>query len=373
MSTSIHRTRRLILLVGLLLILSLLLTACGSGSALTAASWPGLSTDEMNAYLAYGPNVYAINLTTNRESWHYPQEPSRASSFFASPALSEEGLVIVGGYDSLVYALDPRTGGDVRLAWIFEGASDNIIGAPVVAGDIVLVPSADNNLYALDLSTGDPVWTQPFSTDEALWSAPLVEMDVIYLASLDHRVYAIDLDTGKELWSTEPLNGAIADTPTLVGDLILVGTFNSQLVGVDSARRGEIAWTFDTSGWVWGSPTVAEDLAFFGDYTGVAYAVDITNGQEVWRKTLDSPITTTPALGDGVIFFATEAGTVYAFETDSREPFWTSSNPVLEGRLLSDPVLSGDTLLVATMEGSCVISAIDTETSAVRCLFQFEE
>jgi outer membrane protein assembly factor BamB len=372
MSTSTHPARRSTLLLGLLLISSVLLAGCGSGSALTAASWPGLSIDETNAYLAYGPSVYAINLTTNRESWHYPQEPARTSSFFASPALSEEGLVIVGGYDNLVYALDPSAGGDVRSAWIFEGASDNIIGAPVVAGDIVLVPSADNNLYALDLSTGDPVWTQPFSTDEALWSAPLVEGDVIYLASLDHHVYAIDLDTGTELWSTEPLNGAIADTPMLVGNLIIVGTFNSQLVGVDSERRGEIAWTFDTSGWVWGSPTVADDLAFFGDYTGVAYAVDITDGQEVWRKTLDGPITTTPALGDELIFFVTEAGTVYAFETDSREPFWTS-NPVLEGRLLSDPVLTGDTLLVASMESPCVISAIDTETGAVRCFFQFEE
>lgn len=339
---------------------------------MTAASWPGLSIDEMNAYLAYGPTVYAIDLTTNRESWHYPQEPNRATTFFAPPAPSEEGLVIVGGYDNLVYALDPSTGGDVRFAWTFEGASDNIIGAPVVAGDIVLVPSADNNMYALDLSTGDPIWRQPFSTDEALWSAPLVAGDVIYLASLDHRVYAIDLDTGRELWHTEPLNGAIVDTPTLVGDLILVGTFNSQLVAVDSERRGEIVWTFDTSGWVWGNPTVADDLAFFGDYTGVAYAVDITNGQEVWSKTLDGPITTTPALGDGVVFFVTEAGTVYAFETDSKEAFWTS-NPVLNGRLLSDPVVTGDTLLVAGMESQCAISAVDTETSAVRCLLQFEE
>lgn len=326
----------------------------------------------MNAYLAYGPTVYAIDLTTNRESWHYPLEPSRTATFFASPAPSEEGLVIIGGYDNFVYALDPRAGGDVRLAWTFADASDNIIGAPVVAGDIVLVPSADHNLYALNLSTGDPVWTQPFSTDEALWSAPLVDGNVIYLASLDHRVYAIDLRTGRELWRTELLNGAIADTPTLVGDLILVGTFNSQLVGVDNERRGEIAWTFDTSGWVWGSPTVADDLAFFGDYTGVAYAVDITNGQEVWRKTLDGPITTTPALGDGMVFFVTEAGTVYAFDTDSREPSWTS-NPVLDGRLLSDPVLTGDILLVATMDSQCVISAIDIETSAERCLFQFEE
>jgi outer membrane protein assembly factor BamB len=87
---------------------------------------------------------------------------------------------------------------------------------------------------------------------------------------------------------------------------------------------------------------------------------------------LDGPITTTPALGDGVVFFVTEAGTVYAFETDSREPFWTS-NPNLNGRLLSDPAFTGDTLLVATMESECVISAVDTETGALRCLFRFEE
>ncbi|UCF62107.1 MAG: PQQ-binding-like beta-propeller repeat protein [Anaerolineaceae bacterium] len=372
MSTLPHPTRRSILLLGLILISSVLLAGCGGGSMLSAASWPGLSIDDTNAYLAYGPTVYAIDLTTNRENWHYPSEPIRNASFYASPAPYEGGLVIVGGYDSMVYALDPTMGGDVRSAWIFEGASANIIGAPVVAGDIVLVPSADNNLYALDLATGDPVWTQPFTTEEALWSAPLVEEDVIYLASLDHRVYAIDLPTGRELWKTEPLNGAIADTPTLAGDLVLVGTFNSQVVAVDTERRGAIAWSFDTSGWIWGSPAVADDLAFFGDYLGLAYAVDINNGQEVWRVTLDGPVTTTPAYKDGVVFFVTEAGTVYAFETDSAKPFWTS-NPVLNGRLLSDPVLSGDTLLVATMDNPCVISAVETETSAVRCLLQFEE
>ncbi|HEY43158.1 MAG TPA: PQQ-binding-like beta-propeller repeat protein [Anaerolineae bacterium] len=372
MSTLPHPTRRSALLLGLLLISSLLIAGCGSGSMLSAASWPGLSTDETNAYLAYGPAIYAIDMSTNRESWHYPEEPGRTATFFAPPAVSEDGLIVVGGYDSVVYTLKPSPNGGVSEVWTFDGASGNIIGAPVVAGDIVLVPSADHSLYALDLSTGDPIWTQPFNTDEALWSAPLVEGDVIYLASLDHRVYAIDLETGMELWSTEALNGAITDTPTLVGNLLLVGTFNSQLVAVDIERRGEIAWTFETDGWVWGNPMVAEGLAYFGDYAGVAYAVDVTDGQEVWRKTLDGPITATPALGPGEVFFVTEAGTVYAFETSSSEPLWTS-NPNLTGRLLSDPAFTGDTLLVATMESECVISAVDTGTGALRCLFRFEE
>jgi outer membrane protein assembly factor BamB len=372
MRTLQHSTRRSILILGLLLISSILVAGCGSGSALTAAGWPGLATDESHVYLAYGPAIYAIDMSTNRESWHYPEEPGRNAIFFAPPALSQEGFIVVGGYDSVVYTLEPSSSGNVDEAWIFDGASGNIIGAPVVAGDIVLVPSADHSLYALDLSTGDPIWNQAFSTEEALWSAPLVEGDVIYLASLDHRVYAINLNTGMELWCTEALNGAIADTPTLAGKLLLVGTFNSQLVAVDIERKGQIAWAFDTDSWVWGSPTIADGLAYFGDYNGVAYAVDVTDGQEVWRETLDGPITATPAYGDGEVFFVTEAGTVYAFETGSNKPAWTS-NPNLNGRLLSDPVLSGDMLFVATMESECVISTVDRETGASRCLFQFEE
>jgi outer membrane protein assembly factor BamB len=371
MSTLPHPNRRSTTLLGLLLISSLLIAGCSSGSVLAAASWPGLSTDETNAYLAYGPAIYAIDMSTDQESWHYPEEPSRAVTFFAPPAVSEEGWIVAGGYDKLVYALKPNPNGAVSEVWTFDGASGNIIGAPVIAGDIVLVPSADHSLYALDLSTGDPIWTQPFTTGEPLWSAPLVKGDVIYLASLDHHVYAIDLDTGTELWSTEALNGAITDTPTPVDNLLLVGTFNSQLVAVDAERRGQVAWTFDTDGWVWCNPVVAEAIAYFGDYAGVAYAVDVTNGQEVWRKTLDGPITATPALGSGEVFFVTEVGTVYAFETSSHEPLWTSNN--LNGRLLSDPVLSGNTLLVPTMGGECVISAVDTETGALRCLFRFEE
>lgn len=369
MSTSTCQTKRITLLPGLILIMTILLTGCGSGGAITASSWPGISTDETTVYIAFNQFVYAIDLDRGEESWRFPQEPDRAISFFAPPAIANDGLVIIGGYDKAAYALEPSGSGNVRVVWKFEGAEDRIVGSPVVAGDLVLVPSADYKLYALDLANGHPVWAEPFAAQGALWSAPLVEGDTVYLASLDHRVYALDLTSGVELWSTDSLNGAITDTPTLAGNLLLVGTFNRQMIALNIKRRGEVEWTFDAEGWVWGSPAVANGIAYFADNTGMTYAVDLTDAHELWRNELDGSVTITPALRDGKVFFVTEAGTVYSFETDSGKSLWTS-NPNLNGSLLSDPVLAGDTLLVAVMGSECLISAIDTDSGAVRCLFQ---
>ena len=369
MSTSTCQSKRNTLLTGLILILAILLTGCASGGAITASSWPGISTDETNVYIAFNQFIHAIDLDRGRESWYFPQEPDRATSFFAPPAIADDGTVIVGGYDKVVYALEPGAGGNVRIVWKFDGAEDRIVGSPVVAGEFVLVPSADYKLYALDLADGNPVWAEPFAAQGSLWSAPLVEGDIIYLASLDHRVYALDLSSGEELWSTDSLDGAITDTPTLAGDLLLVGTFNRQVIALNIERRGEVEWTFDAEGWVWGSPAVANGIAYFGDNAGMAYAVDLTDADELWRIELDGSVTITPALKDGNVFFVTEAGTVYGLETDSGKSLW-ASNPNLNGALLSDPVLAGDTLLVAVMGSECLISAIDTDSGAVRCLFQ---
>jgi outer membrane protein assembly factor BamB len=358
-----------ITLLPIFLLLATLLAGCASGGALAASSWPSLTVSGDEGYIAFNQAVHAIDLTRGTELWRFPIEPNRTMTFYAPPTLAEEDLIIVGGYDKFVYALDFSGGGDIQSRWVFEGAGDRIIGGAVSTADVVLVPSADNNLYALDITTGEPVWAEPFNTTEALWSAPLVDQDVIYIASLDHRIYALDVSSGRERWQSEDLQGAVADTPVLEDGLLLVGTFGSQLVALDVESRGQVKWTFDTEGWVWSSPAINAGVAYLGDTVGVAYAIDLESGQEIWRKTLDGPIAAKPALSESGVYFVTESGTVYAFELGSHQPLWPS-NPNLNGKLLSDPIPYDDSLLVPAMESECLIHAVDLTSGAVRCLFQ---
>jgi len=234
--------------VGVLLVAALLLTGC-SGAALTPSSWPGVAVDEGTAYVASNQAVYAIDLANGAERWRFPAEPDRAIAFYAPPLVTDDGLIILGGFNNTVYAIHASDG---RQAWTFADAKDRYVGGASQAGELILVPSSDHTLYALQRASGALVWA--FETGAPLWAAPLVDGEVVYLPSQDHTLYALEGRTGKLLWS-EDLGGALSDTPVLAGGLLLAGTFGQGLISLDP-RTGARDWAVTTAGWVWGNPAV---------------------------------------------------------------------------------------------------------------------
>jgi len=350
----------------LLLPAAVFLSGCSGASALAASSWPGVTADSENAYVAYGPFVRAISLRTGEEQWHFPAEADRAVSFYAPPAIDDAGHIIVGGYDKKVYSLQPD-GLSASIAWSFEGAEDRIIGGPLIANGTVFVPSADRRLYALDLETGEPVWAQPFEASHSLWSAPLMNGKHVYIAALDHHVYALNPQNGVAEWSVD-LGSAVSDTPTLADGLLLCGTFEGILYALD-VEDGSIAWTFEASDAIWGNPASDGGDAFFADVSGVAYSLSVADGSLNWKQDLPGPASATPAIVGDRVYFASETSTVSAFKLESGDPAWPSS-ATLAGRLLADPIVTTEGLLVPAMEGECVLYMIDPDNGSSRCLFQ---
>jgi outer membrane protein assembly factor BamB len=353
------------LFLGLAVLLAVVLSGC-SGGAMTGSSWPGVTLDGDTGYVAYGPNVFAIDLPTGNEIWRFPQEPDRDQTFYAPPALAGNGLIIVGGYDDIIYALQ-QDGSRVDVAWTFEESGDDIIAGPIVVEDMVLVPSSDGKLYALDVNTGEPVWEQPFTARAALWSSPIIDEDHIYLGSLDHYLYALDLSSGELLWEID-LGTAIADSPTLTNGFLIVGTFGQEVDAVD-LETGQIAWTFEAEDSVWGNPSVNGDVAFVGDVSGLVYAVNVEDGSEIWRQQVDGAVAASPLATDGIVYVVTEIGLVYPLDASDGTILWDDL-PNLEGRLLADPFIFEDELLLPTLENpDCLIFGVELESSRTSCLF----
>ncbi len=350
-----------------LLILVLVLTACSGRASMQASSWPGVALTDQTLYIAYNQFVRAIDLETERELWRFPTEPDRTVTFYAPPAVAEDGTIILGGYDKKVYAISADNGQPV-VKWTFEESADRIIGGPAISGDIVLVPSADYHLYALDVSTGRSVWSQPFQSDHALWSAPLIDGDMVYLASLDHSVYALDLESGDLLWEND-LGSAISDTPSLSNGLLLCGTFEGVLFALDK-ETGREAWRFEAGAAIWGNPIVSDEVVYVADVDGDAFALDLDRGAELWRQKLASSASTSPITDDSKVFFVSEEGSIEAFAKDSGDPSWPASATVL-GRLLADPILIEDELFVPVMDNEeCVIFGVNVDTGSTRCAVQ---
>lgn len=344
-----------------LILLATALGGCGTGAG-QASSWPGLSFDGETAYVAFNQSIFAVQVEDGGLRWQYPPSEGNGAGFYASPVISPDGIVYAADYDGQVYALDAQAG---TLAWSKQVAGGKIIGGPALAGDLLLIPSADRSFYAVQRHGGEPAWS--LTSNRPFWATPLVDGELVYVPGLDHRLYALQAETGQPLWQLE-LGGALADKPSLLNGSLLVGTFGEQLTAVD-ARSGEPTWSVETGAWVWGNPTVADGVAYFGDVDGNLYAV-AGDGSLLWSNKVTGEVAATPAHAEGVVYFVTEEGFVFARLGRDNEPLWQRQ---LDGRLLTDPIVAGDLLLVAALDGENLLTALDVESGAVRWTFSGSE
>lgn len=338
-------------LISTIVLLSVLLSAC-AGSASVASSWPGVTADQDSAYIAYQQHVYAVNLSNGQEKWRYPAKADNKINFFAAPTLTSDGQLLAGGFNNVLYSLNPGNNGSEN--WTFTGAKDRFIGSPLASDQGIFAPNADGDLYAID-SSGKLRWS--FKTEGAQWTRPEKDpaCNCVYVPSMDHHLYSVDAQTGKEQWKTEDLGGSIGGTPAFADGTLYLGTFKSEMLAID-AQNGKIRWRVPTKGWVWSGPTVKDKTLYFGDLSGTFYALDTSNGKQIWTPLQpDGPITEPALVTDDTIYFNTENGTLYALDLKGAEK-WKQA---IGGKLYTSPVLAGDTVLVAPVGAEALLYALD--------------
>lgn len=340
----------------ILISLSVLISAC-TGGAGAATSWPGLSVDLENelAYVAFGPQVYAVNLANGTEKWRAPEEPNNNTTFFAPPTITPDGQLIVGSYNNVLYSLNPENGQQI---WSFEGSTSRFIASALSAGELIYAPSSDKNLYALGLDGGQ-VWS--FTTEDALWATPISDGETVYLPGMDHRVYALNAKTGELLWKTDGLGGSIAGNPALGQDgLLFVGTFNQELLALDTAQDGAVVWRMPASAWVYAGPTLDSDNIYVGDLDGMFYAVEAATGAIYWKiqpdSNADRAITDHPLVIGDTVYFTSESGNLFAVESETGNPVWSKA---VDGKLNAGPVAAGDVILLAPEGTDELLIALD--------------
>jgi outer membrane protein assembly factor BamB len=125
--------------------------------------------------------VLAIDLRRKSIAWRY-EHPRRKFPFYSSAALAG-GMVVVGGRDKMVHALDASTG---KMIWTFA-TRGRVDSSPAISGDRVFVGSNDGRLYVLDLRTGEQVWE--FNTGSALVPSPAIADGRMVISTYEGVVY----------------------------------------------------------------------------------------------------------------------------------------------------------------------------------------
>ena len=353
--------RKKLIIVTMILFGAVFLSAC-AGGAVRGMSWPGLTADGKTAYLADGSFVYAVNLSDGTELWRYPGSRNGKLTFYSPPAITPDGLVIVGsaGTDHSLIALNPADiNPDTKApveAWKFSGAQDHWVAAPLVLNNKLFAVNSDGNLYILDLQDGQSVKDATVvKLDGRLWSQPTTDGERVYVTSLDHSVIAVNAETYEVVWD-EDLGGAVPGSAVLGADgMLYVGSLASKLEKFDPAT-GNHQSVLDAENWIWSTPSLDGDTLYFGDVDGNFYSFNMSSGKLNWKPVKpDGPITANPLVQNDHVLIATESGSIFAVGNDGKV-LWTQQ---IGGKIYTTPVAAGDLTIVSPLETDFYLAALD--------------
>lgn len=286
------------------------------------------------------------------------------AGIYCSPAV-EKDKVFVGddmGYLTC-YAL--KNG---KKLWSFQSGK-RIVGTPAVADDIVVFGSADRNIYGLNSKDGSLLWT--VKAEEPVLGAVTIDNGIAYIGASDHTFRAIDIRTGKVVWIYISVKGYIETKPLVTADKVIFGAWDNTLYALSKSDGKELwKWTggltrmhFSPAA-VW--PVAADGKVFITDPQRAMTAINIENGETVWR-TFQSMVRETIGLSeDGEqVYSKTMNDSIVCYATKGDKPceLWASNVGFGYEHAPSMQVEKDGVMFGSTKEG--LIFALESKTGKV--------
>ncbi|MEE2642579.1 MAG: PQQ-binding-like beta-propeller repeat protein [Planctomycetota bacterium] len=209
-----------------------------------------------------------------------------------------------------------QVAGDFRPYYPFGFAS-----SPTLSGKQVIVAAESEKhgfLRSYDRTTGEPLWkTERNSTS---YSSPIVARVAgreQLLLSGDSSISGFDPQNGKRLW-TSPANWKVS-CGTLVWSkdkVFASGGFpRGQTLCVKADDSGQLVWQNRVK-------CYEQSLLFHEGYlygisdSGIGYCWDGETGKEMWKTRMEGPVSSSPVLAGGNIYYTSERGTTYVFRAN---------------------------------------------------------
>jgi outer membrane protein assembly factor BamB len=179
-----------------------------------------------------------VNADTGAMLWTYQTNDTTADDDVgASPTISApgvngfaDGVVYITGKDKVTYALDLTTGSVLWQHALAVGTAGDVSGTALV-GDTVYLGS-DTGVYALNATTGAQVWRAIPS--HAFYASPAVVgpagKQVLITASITGHIYALNLATGQTLWTQTADSAGIWSSPAVSQGTIYITGKDGELL-----------------------------------------------------------------------------------------------------------------------------------------------
>ena len=277
-------------------------------------------------FISYDGNLYALDAETGKLKWKFETggerrfahknlhglHPSGETSpdpwdfYLSSPAVFN-GAVYFGSGDNYIYSLDAASG---SLKWKFR-TGDVVHGSPAIADGTLYAGSWDSMLYALDAASGGGKWRFQAGIDpqtgnqQGFQSSPAVSGGTVYVGCRDSKVYAIGAKSGKQKWAVSNKGSWVLTSPAVHDGKVYFGTSDTGLLRIVDAQIGLESATIDMKFPVYSSPAIAGGTVYVGTFGGKLLALDEKTHEILWEFQTEASKRNAAALSkpDGKIDF----------------------------------------------------------------------
>ena len=334
--------------LSLVVLLTQTLVGCGGGGLF------GLGKDDDPMPPSPLPTV-APTVTLNLLWSQRPTRGTDGRQLALVPAL-DAGRLYVADARGLIVALAADSG---RELWRRETGLA-FSGGPAVQGERLALGTSQGELIALSTQDGRELWRTALGSEvlaQPRWEAA----ERLIVHTLDDSVFSLNPTTGQIQWRvTYPppvltLRGS--STPALTDSGIIVGLSGGKLVKLDPADglplwevivtrprgRSELARIADLDA----DPIVIDSTVYVGAYNGDLAAVDMQQGEVLWRRELSAHAGL--AADDAGLYVTDSEDQVWGAERSDGAGRWKQDQ--LRYRRLTAPERLGDWLVVGDFEG----------------------
>ncbi|MEP7164589.1 MAG: PQQ-binding-like beta-propeller repeat protein [Ferruginibacter sp.] len=188
---------------------------------------------------------------------------------------------------------------DGQVDWTYQNGLNDMGSNPVIDNNKVFVGNRSSSGYisALNLANGSLLWTFPF--DGQMCTRPLVSNNLVIFGCSMDKIYALDQSTGNVAWSRELATtnhyGTNWVSPILVNrNLVIVHTANHGFFALN-VLTGATVWTYDNTDPGVSTPAYGNGFIYFtttvvigSDYRAKIVALNASTGQLQWENTTTS-------------------------------------------------------------------------------------
>jgi len=284
----------------------------------------GLVVSAGRLYVSSGFSyVTALDVNNGEEIWRTPTP----TPLHGAPTLSDGRLFVVS-QDSELFALDATDG---QIIWSFQGivesASILSSSSSAVYGEIVVAPFASGELGAFRVQNGRSIWSDALTRSSGLTAlselndiaaSPVVFDNTVYAISHSGILAAIDIRTGQRLWSKQV--GGI-HMPWIAGDTIFVVSNDGEVAAI-SRKDGKVIWVKEMRIFknvkkrkkriAWAGPVLASSHLIMASSRGDVVLLSPQTGEIVREVKFRDEFFITPVVAGGVAYLVSDSAKVYA-------------------------------------------------------------